>query len=62
MVVEFRYTKEEILKKYLETVYMGNGIYGISAALETYFTNENVTHIDEDAIVEIIVRLRYPNL
>jgi penicillin-binding protein 1A len=30
-------TKEEILERYLNTVYFGNGAYGIQAAAETYF-------------------------
>lgn len=60
--VELRYKKEEILKKYLETVYMGNGIYGIPAALESYFTTDITASLDDDTISETIVRLRYPNL
>jgi penicillin-binding protein 1A len=30
-------TKDEILERYLNTVYFGNGAYGIQAAAETYF-------------------------
>jgi penicillin-binding protein 1A len=30
-------TKDEIITKYLNTVYFGNGAYGIQAAAETYF-------------------------
>ncbi len=35
--LEQRLTKERILTKYLNTVYFGNGAYGIQAASETYF-------------------------
>lgn len=35
--LEHRLTKEQILTKYLNTVYFGNGAYGIRAAAETYF-------------------------
>ncbi|MFL6205685.1 MAG: transglycosylase domain-containing protein [Acidimicrobiales bacterium] len=30
-------TKDEILERYLNTVYLGNGAYGVQAAAETYF-------------------------
>ncbi len=36
--LEHRLTKDEILAKYLNTVYFGNGAYGIQAAAETYFS------------------------
>lgn len=35
--LESRYTKREILELYLNTVYMGEGAYGLRAASETYF-------------------------
>lgn len=35
--VERQYTKDEILAKYLNTVYFGNNAYGAGAAAETYF-------------------------
>ncbi len=36
--LEHRLTKDEILAKYLNTVYFGNGAYGVQAAAETYFS------------------------
>jgi penicillin-binding protein 1A len=36
--LEHRLTKDEILARYLNTVYFGNGAYGIQAAAETYFS------------------------
>jgi len=39
--LERKLTKEQILTKYLNTVYFGNGAYGVQAAAQTYF--------DEDA-------------
>lgn len=62
ITAELKYRKEDILRNYLETVYMGNGIYGVNAAIEHYFQEKSVVNLDESAIVEIIVRLRYPNL
>ena len=35
--VEKRYSKTEILERYLNTVYFGAGAYGIKAATQTYF-------------------------
>lgn len=35
--VESSYSKEEILERYLNTVYFGEGAYGVKAASETYF-------------------------
>ena len=35
--VERRYSKREILERYLNTVYFGHGAYGVKAAAETYF-------------------------
>ena len=32
-----KYSKEEILRNYLNTIYFGNGAYGIEAAARTYF-------------------------
>ena len=37
MQMEQRYPKDEILTMYLNTVYFGEGAYGIEAAAETYF-------------------------
>lgn len=35
--LEKKYNKEQILEMYINTVYFGNGAYGISAAAKTYF-------------------------
>ena len=36
-MLEKELTKEEILERYLNTVFFGNNAYGIQAAAETYF-------------------------
>ena len=38
--LEFTYNKEEILKEYINSVYMGNGIRGIYTASRIYFRKE----------------------
>ncbi|MGH9178693.1 MAG: transglycosylase domain-containing protein [Acidimicrobiales bacterium] len=40
MRLEDRLSKEEILERYLNIVYFGNGAYGVQAAAETYFNAE----------------------
>jgi len=35
--IERRYTKEEILERYLNQIYLGSGAYGVEAAAQTYF-------------------------
>ncbi len=35
--LEQRYSKDEILERYLNTVYFGNGAYGVQTAARTYF-------------------------
>ena len=35
--LERRYTKNQILEAYLNTIYLGNGAYGVEAAANTYF-------------------------
>lgn len=37
MKLERTYKKEEVLEKYLNTIYFGNGAYGIEAAAQSYF-------------------------
>jgi membrane peptidoglycan carboxypeptidase len=43
--LEDKYSKSQILDTYLNTIYLGNGAYGIQAAAETYF-NEPATKLD----------------
>jgi penicillin-binding protein 1A len=44
-----KWSKEEILRNYLNTVYFGNGAYGIEAAARTYFLKAHAdTRCDQD--------------
>ncbi|MGI8754185.1 MAG: transglycosylase domain-containing protein [Acidimicrobiales bacterium] len=38
--VEKHYTKDQILEAYLNTIYLGNGAYGVQAAASTYFNTD----------------------
>lgn len=43
--VERRFSKKEILERYLNVVYLGHGAYGVKAAAETYL-GHGVDHMD----------------
>jgi penicillin-binding protein 1A len=48
LMLERQYTKDQILERYLNTVFFGNNAYGIQAAAETYFgkTADQLTFIE----------------
>lgn len=54
------YTKEEVLEMYLNTVYFGEGAYGVQAASQVYF-NKNVDYLNLAEAALIAGLLRYPN-
>jgi penicillin-binding protein 1A len=67
--LEKKLSKREILERYLNTVYFGNGAYGVQAAAETYF-NESVGQLTpvQAALLAGIIRnpvgydpLRFPD-
>ena len=55
--LEKRLSKEEILEAYLNTVYFGNGAYGIGAAAEVYFgkTPQELS-LDEGALLAGVIK------
>lgn len=54
--IEKRYTKEQILNMYLNTVYFGSNAYGIKAAAKTYFatTPDKLTYEQSACLVGIL--------
>ena len=55
--LEKKYSKDEILEKYINTIYFGNGCYGISDACEFYFDKSpKDLSVNESAILAAIVR------
>lgn len=57
LLVEFQFTKDQILETYLNHVYFGHGIYGVQAAAKRFW-NKNVQDItlDEAAVLAGMVR------
>ena len=54
---ENRYTKERILELYLNTIYLGNGAYGLSAASQKYFAKTpDLLTVAEGALLAGIIR------
>lgn len=55
--LEKKYTKDEILEKYLNTIYFGDNCYGITSASRHYFSKEpkDLT-VNEGAILAAIIK------
>ena len=49
--LETHYSKDEILEGYLNTIYFGEGVYGIKNAANYYFNKEPNDFTDEEAII-----------
>lgn len=55
--LEQRYTKKDILQQYLNTIYFGEGLYGVEAASRGYFNKPaSDLSIDEAALLAALVR------
>ncbi len=55
--IEKIYTKEKILEKYLNTIYFGDGCYGIESASKHYFSKKaSELTINESAILSSIIK------
>ncbi len=55
--LEKKYSKEEILEKYLNTIYFGSGKYGISEASKYFFSKTpNDLTINEGAILASVIK------
>ena len=57
--LEHTYSKDEILEQYLNTVYFGNGAYGVQSAAERYF-GANVVDLDLPQAALLAGLLRSP--
>jgi penicillin-binding protein 1A len=55
--LERKYSKREILEKYLNTVYFGRGAYGIQAAAQAYFNKDvDTLNLPESAYLAGLIR------
>jgi penicillin-binding protein 1A len=55
--LERKYTKERILELYLNTIYFGNGAYGVQAASHTYFgTSVDKVTLSQGALLAGLIR------
>ena len=62
LILEMKYSKDEILRKYLDSIYLGNNLYGLESVLSVYFSNKDPATLTEIEIIEIITRIHSPNL
>jgi penicillin-binding protein 1A len=60
MQLEDRYSKKTILERYLNTVYFGNGAYGVQAAARTYFARD-AADVDLAQAAMLAGLIRAPN-
>ena len=58
--LEKNYTKDQIIEAYLNTLYLGQGCYGVETAAETYFGKEvGELNISECAVIAAITQAPY---
>jgi penicillin-binding protein 1A len=58
--LEKNYSKDQIIEAYLNTVYLGQGCYGVETAAETYFGKEvGELNISECAVIAAITQAPY---
>jgi penicillin-binding protein 1A len=50
--LERRWSKQKILTQYLNTIYFGNGAYGVESAMRTYFGGRNVHYTPNERLAE----------
>lgn len=57
----FFYSKDEILKLYLENIYFWNNLYGLISAIETYFWKTKLSDLTDEEITILLSLIRYPS-
>jgi penicillin-binding protein 1A len=50
--LERRWSKQKILTQYLNTIYFGNGAYGVESAMRTYFGGRNTHYTPNERLAE----------
>ncbi len=62
MAFEDRYTKDEILEWYLNTIYLGEGCYGVQSASQVYFAKDSSMDLTAAEAASIIAITNNPSL
>lgn len=60
--IEQTHTKDDILRGYLDNIYFGNNTYGLQSALDLYFGWKTPKDLSQDNMLDIITRIRNPNI
>lgn len=60
LLVEFQFTKDQILETYLNHVYFGHGIYGVQAAAKRFW-NKDVQDLALDEVAVLAAMVRSPS-
>lgn len=60
--IEEKYTKEEILRMYLDNIFFGYNTYGLAGAMELYFPHNTIDTLSDDDILDIITRIHTPSI
>src|SRR4051794_10755019 len=50
--LEHKWSKQKILDNYLNTIYFGNGAYGVESAVRTYFGGKNRTYAQDERLAK----------
>ena len=50
--LEHKWSKQKILDNYLNTIYFGNGAYGVESAVRTYFGGRNRTYSQQERLAK----------
>ncbi len=62
MAFEDRYTKDEIMEWYLNTIYLGEGCYGVHSASQVYFAKDSALELTAAEAASIIAITNNPSL
>ncbi|MGE3278481.1 MAG: transglycosylase domain-containing protein [Candidatus Altimarinota bacterium] len=56
------FSKEEILRKYLDTIYFGHRNYGIKAAMKSYFDKSHLETLTDEELITLLAIIRSPGV
>ncbi len=62
LFIETSFSKDEVLHKYLDSLYFWNKIYGLWSALASYFPGRSYGDLTNDEILDIVTRIHSPNV